>query len=160
MDEESLDGVTLRQPVPTLLRVGMAVVGIFCIGLATWELGRGLWPPSFLTLFFGIILCGAWLVGGGFLSLGVFGDAQVWNFSPGRLDVEFSNPFRRRNERVLEAQVLGAQIRTSEGESGPDSYSVLLLLRDGRKLETSDYTSRAGAELMRRRIARHFGVSG
>lgn len=157
MDEpEALDGVILRQPMHPALRVGFVAIGLFCIGVTTLELGRALWPPSVLSLFFGAIVFGAWTVGGQFVLGGLAGRAQVWSFTREALTVTSSNVFGTQSERFGPGDVTGTEIRTIDWDSGPGSFAVVLHLRDGRRLETADYRDRRGAEIMQHRLARHF----
>ena len=160
MDEpESLDGVTLRQPMHAALRILLVAAGLFCIAVSTWELGRGLWPISIATPIFGMIIIGAWTVGGQFLLAGLYGESQVWRFDGGGLTVEFSNPFARRSLRYGAAQVVDVGVHAIEWDSRSDSYAVVVSTADGQRLQTADYGDRRGAEHMRRRMVRHFGLA-
>lgn len=142
----------IERPYHGLIRALMAGAGLFCILVPAWELRFAFRELGWWTLFFGAIVAGAWSVGIPFLVSSVFGDSETWTFREGELHVERSSPWRRRSEIVSSAEVAHTEIRTIEWDSRADSYSVVLHLRSGGRLETPDYGTFAKAQAIRAEI--------
>ena len=94
MDEVGTDG-RLRHVVPmrTAMRVFLVICGLLVLGLTLNELWRGLWPPSLFSLFFLIIVVGAFSVGLPMIVAGL----------PAPKAASFSLNFRTRDNWALKA---------------------------------------------------------
>lgn len=150
----------IQRPCYALTRVLMAGAGLFCIIVPAWELRFAFREFGWWTLFFGTIVAGAWSVGIPFLLGSVFGDSESWTFHEGEMHVERSSPWRRGLEVVGGADVARTEIRTIKWDSRADSYSVVLLLHSGRRLETPDYGTVAKAEEICAEIRQRLRLSG
>ena len=53
----------LEMPVPAPVRAIFVGIGLFVIGISTWELWRGVLPLNIFSPFYFLILAGAWSIG-------------------------------------------------------------------------------------------------
>ena len=158
-DIDEAEPFRIERPYYWLVRVLLAGAGLFCIIVPAWELRFAFREIGWWTLFFGAIVAGAWSVGIAFLISSVFGDGETWTFHDGELHVDRSSPWRRRSEVIGGADIARTEIRTIEWDSRSDSYSVVLHLRSGQRLETPDYSSVSKAEEIRAGIRRRLKMA-
>ncbi len=150
MDETEFE---VKRAFPPLLRVALGVAGALCIAIATWQLRHAILQPGWWTLFFGIMLLGAWAVGGSFLWAALLGEEQLWRFAKGELIIQRRSALRRVQTRIDRADVARTHVAEIVWDSRPPTFNVVLHLRNGRRFETADM-SRATAEALEARIRR------
>jgi len=139
-------------PIPMRLFLGAA--GLFCIVMPTLDLGQAILQLGWWTPFFGVIIVGAWAVGGIFLAAAIVGEAQRWQFRNGELILSRKTLLWRTSEIIQGSDVERTDIREVEWDSRANTFSVVLRLRRGTEFETPDYETRAAAEAMKGRIGR------
>lgn len=150
VDNESIE-VSLITPLA--LRIGLGLVGAFLLVVATAELWRGVWPPSIVSPFFGLILFGAWAGGGGLLLASLFGHDEVWLFEQGQLTIRKSlRRFRSLNQYRM-ANIADVSVKAVENDGAPDSYCLMLRLLDGTLLKSPQFGTRDKAERARALLA-------
>lgn len=132
----------------------MASLGLFCIVMPAWDLRHAFHSFGWWTLFFGVIVAGAWSVGFSLLSSAIAGDSESWSIEDGTMLLERVSPLRRRIDLIRGEDVAHISLRTVDWDSGSDTYRVVIHLRSGEKLETPDYESVAKAEGIRVELRR------
>ena len=140
-------------PQPLPLRVMLVTVGVFTMSVPVWELWRGIWPLNLTTSFFALILAGAWTVGGALIFAGLFGQAVSWCVTPGLIEINTRTLFRTQGFRYRPADIEDFAIMQIERDSGPDTWSVVMTARDGRRHETRSFENRTDAERLKDEIA-------
>lgn len=158
MDRIGEDGLFRhRVPVPLILRIFLVAAGLFVIIVATWELHRGVWPFSFASPFFLLLILGAWSVGGPVAWSGISGAAGLWIVGPGRITIERKRPFLKLRQDVF-GHDDGVRFEVAEMEAmeGDSTWSVVLIAADGRRFETRELRTRVAAERLRNRIEAAF----
>lgn len=133
--------------------------GVFCVLVPAWELRHAFLQLGWWTLFFGIIVGGAWSVGGKLLAGAVFGEALHWSFRDQRLILQRRTMLGVRTEVLSAADVTGSEIHVSTWDSGPDTYSVIVHFRAARSAVTPGYSTRETAEAVRAEIMSRLGVA-
>lgn len=140
-------------------RIFLLCAGLFCIVAPTWELRRAFLDPGWWTVFFGIIVAGAYAVGGAFVLSAIAGSGLHWTFKDGKLTIERSSPLRKRTETIRGKDVARTEIRRIDWDSQADTFSVILHLKTGQTLETPDFRSEAGARSLEAEIVRRLGIN-
>lgn len=149
--------LVLSQSFPTPVRV---VVGVLAAGggwLLVSELGRGVWPPSFVTPFFLVIVAGGVFTCGVALFASVFGGALSVRLSGGVAEISRTTPFGVRRERLGPGSVAAARVEINKWDSSPDTWRVILTLTDGRSLKLPDQERREDAEAAAARFLAELG---
>lgn len=144
------------RPLPNGMRVFLAAAGLFAIVMPAYEFWPAFYPPSLITLFFGFITLGAWWVGGNFVSAAIFGAQQHWQFRDGAILIDQQNIFRKWQTSIRKQDIATTEIRENELD-GPNTFSVVFRLNDGRTLDTHGLDTHAAAEAMRNRILDYLG---
>lgn len=144
--------LTFERTMPPALRAFLAAAGMLCVILPTWELRQALLQPGWWTLFFGVIILGAWSVGGAFLAAAVFGERQSWRFQSGTLIIERRSLIRTQHEHIRAAQVKQIEVCAIEWDSRPETYCVQLTTSAGLSFGTPDTPRREDAEALANRI--------
>jgi hypothetical protein len=158
--------------MPTLLRIVLIAAGLFAIVIPMHELGGGLWPPSFLTLFFGVIVCGGATVGLAFVAAGVYGETQRWRYEPHGLVVERHGWRSVSHTRLAASDIVSIVVRRVENSEGPDSWRVAVAPRIPIEMpraarwfssgavmfETGDYRTPERAEKAKVALMKHLGM--
>jgi hypothetical protein len=153
LDSVTADGAFRHVvPMPLAIRVLFTIAGLFVIVVATWELWRGVWPLNITSPFFGLILAGAYSVGGPMTFAGIAAPATTWTVRPGRIDIALKNPFDTRFRSFGPGAVAGFDYREHEWDSRSNTWSVTMKTASGETFETRDFGSKASAEALRHRI--------
>lgn len=150
-DSERLD-IQLHAPHGPVARLIFAALGAAVIALVLHDLGRALWPVGWWSVFFAVVVFGSCSVGTVFLMASVFGEDVRWTLRAREMRVERQSLFRKRIDIVRPGEVTGTEIKPHEWDSRPDSFSVVIHLRSGRKLDTPDVGSRERAEALEAEI--------
>jgi hypothetical protein len=137
----------------------MAAIGLFCIITPAWDLRNAFFEFGWWTIFFGVIVAGAWSIGFTLLLSAVSGDSETWTIENGTLRYERVSPLRRRVDLIRGEDVARMEIRTIDWDSGSDTYSVVVRLRSGEKLETQDYDTLSKAEAIRAEFSSLLGLT-
>lgn len=116
--------------MPRALRIAVAVVGAGACILVIAELGRALWPPSFLTLFFGIIVVGGLNVGLSFVAAAFLAPNVRWAFTPGSLTIETELSGRTDVHTFARNAFSAVTVREVSEDSGPNSFRLDCTLAD------------------------------
>ncbi len=140
------------RPMPWPIRLMLACAGLFSIIMPAYEFRHVFFHPSLLTVFFAAITLGAWTVGGSVLLAAVAGAGQKWRFADGKLTVSNQNLFKHWDIAVTGSAIVESNVRTNDSSDGPDTYSIVLQLKDGTKLETHGLDTPEAAERFHQRI--------
>lgn len=153
MDEVGTDG-RLRHVVPmrTAMRVFLVICGLLVLGLTLNELWRGLWPPSLFSLFFLIIVVGAFSVGLPMIVAGLLAPTAAWTVQSGRIDIVLHNPFRTRTVSITPGAIAAFELREIDWDGAKPTWGVVLKTVDGKRYETRDFGSVTAAETFRDRM--------
>jgi hypothetical protein len=131
-------------------RTLMFIIGLLCVAVAGWELRAGLSDFGFATL----LLAGAWFIGALFMVGAIFGEDLQWSFADGVLTILRRSPWRRRVETIHPSDVASTEIRAQTWSDGPDKFSIILRLKDGRSFETPTLAQRDVAQAAEAQIRR------
>lgn len=113
---------------PTAIRGLMATAGAAACVLVVMELGRALWPPTLLTLFFGIIVFGGLSVGCSFVAGGLFAPNVRWSFTPGQVRIE-AELFGRYEVHAFPKDAFGSiAVCEISGDSGEATFQLACIL--------------------------------
>ena len=130
------DPIVLTHSMPTPIRLMVGGVGVAGTLLLLFELGPALWPPSFLTLFFGVILLGGLSVTVAFMAGSALGPDQTWEIRPGQLTITYSL-FHQSSVRTYGLADLDERdVVSSSYDSDVETHSIVLRLPPGRQVET------------------------
>ncbi len=135
----------------------LLVVGLIAIILPTYELRHAFTRIDVLTLFFGVIVLGAWSVGGIFVVGAIVGAHQRWFFDADGVTIERSSLIARRSNRYIGADITRTEIRENTYDTREPTFTVLMFTRDGQEHQTPERSSRAAAERLQRGIDRRLG---
>ncbi|RKE80212.1 hypothetical protein [Rhizobium sp. AG855] len=80
--------ILVSQSIPAPLRIVFAVVSAALAILIVTELSPGLWPISFVTPFFAVIVGGGLVVLAGLFLTAVTGLGETWHFRPGLVEID------------------------------------------------------------------------
>lgn len=155
-DEEDDNHYRIVMPVPLWLRIFFLAVALFVIVVPVWELHRGVWPLNWFSLFFLVIIGGAWSIGFPVGFTAIAGWAEAWTVRPGRIHVVRRNPFGFRRYSFGPTELAPFEITERESMEGSNTWFVTLVTSSGERFKTYDVQSRAAAERMRERINRVF----
>jgi len=150
-DSESFE---FERLMPISMRLFLGEAGLFCILMPTWDLGRVVLQFGWWTPFVGVIIVGAWAVGGIFLAAAIVGEAQRWQFSNGELILSRKTLLWRTTEIIHGKDVERTDIREVEWDSRANTFSIVLRLKNGAEFETPDYGTRDAADVLKGRIRR------
>lgn len=134
--------------MPLGLRLFLCAAGLFCVIVPAWEFRHAFLEPSLLTVFFGVIVAGAWSVGGAFIVGALFGEAQVWRLVDGRIYVARRSPFIDKTDTVHGRDVESVSVRQIEWDSRPHTFAVVIRTKAGASYESSDVDTREKAEAL------------
>jgi hypothetical protein len=144
--------IAVTRPLPLLLRIFLASIGLFAIVAPAWEFRTVFLHPGWITLFFGAIVLGAWSVGVGFVAAAIYGEDQSWRLRDGEIEIRRSNLWRSWTTLVRAADIRETTIKESEWDSGPNSFCVVLRLVNNEAFETRGFEKRANAEKLEARL--------
>lgn len=143
----------IETTAPSWMRVIVVVIGLGVVGLPTWELGRGVWPPNIASPFFLLIILGACTLGVSAIMGGLFGWTDTWTIEPGRIEIERRNPFTMRRLVFLPSDVGAIEVVEHKAMEGENTYGVVLAAVSGerydapRRLSTREFAEELLAEI-------------
>lgn len=117
--------IRLGAAMPRFLRWGLMAVGLFACVMVVKELGPGLWPPSILSLFFGIIVFGGLSVGLSFVVFGGLVPDETWEVRPGRITLTLTRGEHRLQRHFTPADFERLEIVRDSSGDGPDTWHLL-----------------------------------
>lgn len=160
MASENADRVDLElvESYPTAIRLLWLAAGLFAIVMPLWEFKPWLWRLTWTMPFFAVIVIGAMLVGLVFVAGAVAGPSRHCRFAAGRLRIDSRSWLGRSSEILTGADIASTTIVTNVWDSGPDTYAVALVLKNGRRLETPDRATRSAALALEAEIHRLMGI--
>lgn len=115
---------------PTAIRGLMVMVGAAACVLVVVELGRVLWPPTLLTLFFGLIVFGTMSIGFSFVAGGLFAPNVRWSFSPGQVRIAAELFGRTEVHTFKKDSFESIAIRENTGDSGEATFQLACSLTE------------------------------
>ena len=128
--------IVLSHVMPTPIRLVFGGFGLVGTILLLVELGPALWPPSFLTLFFGIIGLGGLSATLAFMAGSAFSPDQTWEIRPGKLTITYQL-FNQTSFKTYElADLDGCEVITSSWDSSADTYQLECRLPQSRTVKT------------------------
>lgn len=141
------------------IRFMLLASGVFAILVPSWELRFAFAEFGWWTIFYGVIVVGAWAVGLTFVACAVAGVSNTWTFDDARLLVEQRSPLRRRFLSVHGPDIARTEVRVDTWTDGPDTFSVVLYLVSGERLCSMSYESRFVAESLEDTVRARLGVA-
>ncbi|PPD42709.1 MAG: hypothetical protein CTY15_11720 [Methylocystis sp.] len=142
----------LMRPMPHGMRILLGAAGLFCIVTPAWEFRHAFLHPGWFSLFFAVILLGAWSVGGSFVAAAILGEEQRWRVADGRIDIDRRNLCRSWVTTVHGPDVSATTVKEIGWDSGPDTYSVVLGLVSGEEFESPTFEKRENATMLETRL--------
>jgi hypothetical protein len=128
--------IVLAHIMPTPIRFLFGGVGVVGTILLLVELGPALWPPSFLTLFFGIIVLGGLSVTLAFVTGAALGPDQTWEIRPGKLTITYQL-FNQTSVKTYDLSDLeSCDVASSQYDSDVETYQLVCRLPLGRTVQT------------------------
>jgi hypothetical protein len=127
---DSPQHVVLSNVVPPVLRAMMGCAGVTCCFLIVKELGSGLWPPSFLTLFFGFMVLGGLSVGLSFIAFAVFGPNETWTIEAGKITIRNELLGQVQTMDFLSSDFSSFALQTHNDSEGGDTYFLAATLKN------------------------------
>lgn len=128
--------IVLSHVMPTPIRLIFGGFGLAGTILLLVELGPALWPPSFLTLFFGIIVLGGLSVTLAFVAGSALGPDQTWEIRPGKLTITYQL-FHQTSVKTYDLSDLeSCDVASSQYDSDVETYQLVCRLPLGRTVKT------------------------
>jgi hypothetical protein len=128
--------IVLSQIMPTPIRLIFGGVGLAGTILLLVGLGPALWPPSFLTLFFGIIVLGGLSVTLAFVAGSALSPDETWEIRPGQLAITYQL-FNQTSVKTYALDDLdGCEVVNSSYDSDVETYQLVCRLPLGRMVKT------------------------
>jgi hypothetical protein len=128
--------IVLSHIMPTPIRLIFGGVGAALSILLLVELGPALWPPSFLTLFFGFIVLGGLSVTLALVAGSALGPDQIWEIRPGKLTITYQL-FNQTSVKTYELRDLeSCDVASSQYDSDVETYQIVCRLPLGRTVKT------------------------
>lgn len=133
MDAQCSDGpdevIRLGGPMPTVIRWILTAVGLFACVMVVVELGRGLWPLSVLSLFFGFIMAGGLSVGLAFMMFGALSPDEQWEIRPGSLTLTVARGRHRLERHFTPDDFEDLSVVRDDSGDGPDTWHLMARIR-------------------------------
>lgn len=133
MDAQSPDDpeemIRLGGPMPVFIRWMLTGVGLFACVMVVLELGRGLWPLSVLTLFFGFIIAGGLSVGLAFVVFGALSPDELWEIRPGCFTLSVTRGRHRLQRHFTPDDFEDLTVVRDDSGDGPDTWHLLARIR-------------------------------
>lgn len=127
--DEADEVIRLGGPMPTLIRWILVGAGLFACVMVVVELGRGLWPLSPLSLFFGLIIAGGLFVGLAFIIFGGLSPDEQWEIRPGLLTLTWSRGQHRLERHYTAEDLEDLTVVRDDSGDGPDTWHLLAQIR-------------------------------
>jgi hypothetical protein len=131
--------------IPAAWRVVLALFGVGVAALTTWELRAALLQPGWWTLFFGVILLGAWIVGGSALWAALMAESVSWRVEPGLISLYRRSPFRQVWEVIRARDIRAIEVAQSTLDPEDGKFHVAIHRKRGRVLRTPEHGTRDDA---------------
>lgn len=130
------DPIVLSHIMPTPLRLIFGGIGLLGTVLLLVELGPALWPPTILTLFFGIIVLGGLSVTLAFMAGSAFSPDQTWEIRPGQLTITYTlfNKTSVKTYRLADLDEM--EVVPSSYDSDVETYQLVCRLPIGKTVQT------------------------
>lgn len=129
--------IVLSHIMPTPIRLIFGGFGVLGSILLLVELGPALWPPSFLTLFFGFIVVGGLSVTLAFVAGSALGPDQTWEIQPGKLTITYTLFNKTSVKTYLLADLESCDVASSQYDSDDrETYQLVCRLPLGRTVQT------------------------
>ncbi|WP_298333020.1 hypothetical protein [Asticcacaulis sp.] len=133
MDAQSFDDpeavIRLGGPMPVFIRWMLIGAGVFASVMVVVELGRGLWPLSVLSLFFGFIIAGGLSVGLAFVVFGVWSPDEQWEIRPGCFTLTVTRGRHRLQRHFTPDDFEDLTVVRDDSGDGPDTWHLLARIR-------------------------------
>jgi hypothetical protein len=133
-------------PFPLPVRIVLCVVGAFFFVIAPYELWRGVWPPSLLTPFFGLLMFAGMSGGGVAMFTGLFSPHQTLVFRHGVLEVREAFPGRTRERRFALSEILVIEVTFHPDSEGPDTWRATIRTKGGLVFTSRPFDTEATAQ--------------
>ncbi len=128
--------IILSHIMPTPIRLIFGGVGLALTILLLVELGPALWPPSFLTLFFGIIVLGGLSVTLALVAGSALGPDQTWEIGPGKLTITYQL-FNQTSVKTYDLHDFETcEVTSAQYDSDVEAYQLVCSLPLGRTVQT------------------------
>jgi hypothetical protein len=151
--------ITLTQPFGPGARLVMALAGFAVCVTVLRDLSGALVPFSFLSLFIGIGVVGACSWGLAFILLSSFGESLSVTLRQRDLLVERINPWWVSRRRFSGKDIAAVTIRTSNWSARPDTFTLVIALKNGRAFETPTLASIRRAQELETELRARLGLA-
>ena len=154
-----MDAEELVHDLPFLwpIRGILFAMGAFAIVMPTWELWRGVWPPSLLSLFFGGLIAGGWFVGFSAL-VAAFGASGKLVFRAGELVVHETYLRSSRMRVFPNSSISDISTRILNGSDGPDQWEVQIATTSGEVFRSRAFDTEMTAQKWAAEFRRVLGL--
>jgi hypothetical protein len=131
------DPIVVSHMFPMPMRLIFGGVGVIGTIILLVELGPALWPPTFLTLFFGFIMLGGLSVTLAFAAGSALAPDQTWEIRPGRLTITYQL-FSQASVKTYGLEDLDGSevVENEEYESSRKTYQLVCRLPPGGTVQT------------------------
>jgi len=131
------DTIVVSHLFPTPLRLVFGGVGVIGTIILLVELGPALWPPTFLTLFFGFILLGGLSVTLAFAAGSALAPNQRWEIGPGHLTITYQL-FSQTSVKTYGLDDLDGSevVENEDSESSGTTFQLVCRLPPGGTVQT------------------------
>lgn len=128
--------IVLSHIMPTPIRLIFGGFGLAGTILLLVELGPALWPPSFLTLFFGFIVVGGLSVTLAFMAGSALSPDQTWEIRPGQVTITYQlfNKTSVKTYGVTDFDEM--EVISSSYDSDVETYQLVCRLPLGKTVQT------------------------
>ena len=123
--------------------------------VAAWGLGQFLgFAPSILgDPPFGFLFAGTCMLSGAILAAaGLIAPEQIWLIGRGRIEIQYSNPFRRWARSFERAEIDGFSVTRRVDLEAPDRWAVVLAASAGRSFQTQGFKTKEEAGRLARNM--------
>lgn len=152
------DGQTYVLPHPAFKRVILTLAGLFALIIAPYELWRGVWPPSVLSLFFGFIMLGGMSVGSVFVYAGLAAPSGKLVFRDGFLEVHQVFLRGTRSRFISAADIEAVGIEESVSSDGPNDWYAVIRAASHDPIGSRPLAKRESAEELAEVFRRKLGL--
>ena len=130
------DPIVLSHIMPTPIRLIFGGFGLLGTLLLLIELGPALWPPTILTLFFGIIVLGGLSVTLAFMAGSALSPDQTWEIRPGQVTITYQLFNKTSVKTYGLADFDEMEVVDSSYDSDVQTYQLVCRLPIGKTVQT------------------------
>jgi hypothetical protein len=131
-----VEPIIVAQAMPLPIRIMLGGSGALVCFLLLMELGPALWPLSFLTLFFGVIVLGGLSIGIVFIAGAILSPDHRWEIGQGSLAITYQLRDQIATKTYFPTDFDTIEIRETDKDSGPNTFELVCQLSAGKFVDT------------------------